>query len=188
MLSSVGLLRTKCLDVMAIFPVGIILFLLTWRGCLCAVNGDLECPSGLNNGASSVWLFLSLRFVRLWVYTRVKLNLTSVTADSTQLVWDICPWLAPTLFFMASPSHPPQSRAVNPKLPAEHRAFQHIRVTKAVHPSGEAYKHCMPRWYTPQTNSVVDSDSESERNFIEMVDRTQYKFCQTLLVVDTIFW
>lgn len=54
MLSSVGLLRTKCLDVTVIFPVGIILFLLTWRGSLCAVNGDLECPSGLNNGASSV--------------------------------------------------------------------------------------------------------------------------------------
>ena len=107
MWSSVGLLRTECLDVMVIFPVGLILFLLTWRGCLCVVNGDPECPSGLNNGASSVWLFLSLQFVWLWAYTRVKLNLTSITADSTQLVWDICPWLAPTLFFMASPSHPP---------------------------------------------------------------------------------
>lgn len=57
MLSSVGLLRTKCLDVTVIFLVGIILFLPTWRGSLCAVNGDLECPSGLNNGASSVDCF-----------------------------------------------------------------------------------------------------------------------------------
>lgn len=111
---SAQLLRAKCWDTTVMYLVSLSLpFLLTLRGCLCAVNGSLERPSWLHNGASGVWLFLHVQVCLARSVHLGEINRTSVTANSTQLVWDKCPELAPPSFFMATLPPSPQGRAVD---------------------------------------------------------------------------
>ena len=83
-------------------------FLLTLRGCLRAMNGILSVLQGSTPRQVVSDCFFTLKFVWLQVYIWVKLNLTSITAGTSQSIWDVSPELAPKAFFMTSPSHPPQ--------------------------------------------------------------------------------